>query len=174
MKLTWFGQSALRIHLGGHVIVIDADAANPDVDRNELRSGADHVLTLSEPGPVIDGKAWKPRRSLRLLDAGDAIRPVDIWSPGTEALLIDPDEDMPLLVLGGPIPELGRWTERAIVILVGASLAERAVALLEQAAPKLLALAGTEVAIDAAIAAIRDRLDGTGLVALEPGLAVEA
>jgi hypothetical protein len=37
-----------------------------------------------------------------------------------------------------------------------------------------VALAGPEAEIDAAFERVRSRLDGTGLVALEPGLAVEA
>lgn len=174
MKITWFGRSALRIHLGGQVVVIDAEEADADVDQGEIRSGADHVVGLGGPHPRVDGKTWKPRPAQRLLEAGEATRIVDIWSPGEEALLIDPDEDMPLLVLGGPVPELGRWVERAVVLMVGPGLAERAETLIDGAAPKLIALAASEDAVDAAIGAIRDRLDGTGLVALEPGLAVEA
>jgi hypothetical protein len=174
MKLTWFGSSALRIYLGGEVVVIDADAAAEGVDRNELRSGADQVLELNGSHAATDGKDWKPRPAQRLLEAGDAVRPVAVWTLGERALLIDPDEDRPLLVLGGAVPELGRWVERAVVLLVGTGLAERAQVLVERGAPRLIALAAAEVEIDAAIAAIRDLLDGTGLVALEPGLAVEA
>jgi Predicted Zn-dependent hydrolases of the beta-lactamase fold len=174
MKITWFGQSALRIHLGGQVVVIDAGQANAGVDQGELRSGADIVLALDDPQPKVDGSTWKPRPAQRLLEAGEQTRPVDMWSPGQRSVLIDPDEDMPLLVAGGPVPALGRWIERTVVLMVGSDLAERAQALLAGGAPRLLALAAEEREVDAAIGAIRDRLDGTGVVALEPGLAVEA
>jgi hypothetical protein len=173
MKLTWFGRSALRIHLGGQVVVVDSDRAADGVDQNELQSGADRVVTLDGPHAGIDGTRWKARPAQRLLEAGDATRPVDFWSPGEGALLIDPDEDMPLLILGGPVPELGRWVERSVVLLVGQGLVERAERLVAAASPKLIALAAAEDEIDATIGAIRGQLDGTGLVALEPGLAVE-
>lgn len=174
MKITWFGQSALRIHLGGQVVVIDAARADGGVDQGELRSGADRVLDLAGPHPVVDGSTWKPRPAQRLLEASDETRPVDVWSPGGGAVLIDPDEDMPLLVVGGPVPELGRWVERAVVVMVGPDLADRAVTLLGKGAPRLLALAASEAELDATIGAIRGRLDGTGVIALERGLALEA
>lgn len=173
MKLTWFGDTALRAHIGGEIIVIDADAAGQGVDRNELDSGADHVVALTGAHERTDGKSWKPRPVQRLLDAGEVTRAAAIWSLGDGALLIDPDEDMPLLVLGGPVPALGRWVERAVVLLVGVSLAQRAEELIGAALPRLIVLAGAETEIEQAIAAIRDRLDGTGLMALERGLAVE-
>jgi hypothetical protein len=174
MKITWFGQSALRIHLGGQVVVVDADQADAGVDQGELRSGADIVLALDDPQQKVDGSTWKPRPAQRILDVADETRPVDVWSPGEGAVLIDPDEDMALLVLGGPVPELGRWVERAVVVMVGPGLADRAVTLLERGAPRLLALAANEAELDAAITTIRDRLEGTGVIALERGLALEA
>lgn len=173
MKLTWLGGTALRVHLGGQVVVLDAEAANAGVDRGELSGGADRVLGLADSHAAADGRAWKPRVAQRLLEAGDVTRPVDVWSLGERAVLLDPDEDMPLLVIGGAVPELGRWVERAVVVLVGEAIAQRAETLIGRAAPRLLALAGTEGEIEEAIGVVRDRLDGTGLVALEPGLAVE-
>jgi hypothetical protein len=173
MKLTWFGATALRVHIGGQIVVIDADRAPDGVDRNELKSGADLVLELGAPHVPADGGTWRPRPGQRLLDAGEGTRAVDIWSLGERTMLIDPDEDMPLLVVGGAVPELGRWAERAVVLLVGPALQEQALALVNASLPRLIGLAGSEAAIDAAIGAIRERLDGTGLVALEPGLAVE-
>jgi hypothetical protein len=59
------------------------------------------------------------------------------------------------------------------VVLIGEGLAGRGCKLLERAAPRLIALAGSESEMDAAFEALRDRLDGTGLIALERGLAVE-
>lgn len=174
MKLTWFGQTAFRIHIGGEIVVIDADLAPVGVDRNELVSGADHVIALDGEHPAADGQNWRPRPRERLLDAGEATRPVQYWALGHGGLVIDADEDMPLLVLAGPVPTLGRWAERAVLVLAGDRLAPRATALADALAPRLIALAGDEDEVDAAFAALRSRLDGTGLLALERGLAVEA
>lgn len=173
MKLTWFGETALRVHIGGRIVVIDADRAPGGVDGNELTSGADLIVRLDGEHSPADGVAWRPRPAQRLLDAEGRTRDVDLWSLGERAVLIDPDEDMPLLVVGGTVPELGRWAERAVVLLAGTALKEQALALVDASAPRLIGLAGSEGAVDVAIAAIRERLDGTGLVALEPGLAVE-
>jgi hypothetical protein len=41
------------------------------------------------------------------------------------------------------------------------------------AEPKLLALAADEEAIDLAVDELREHLDGTALISLEPGMAVE-
>ncbi|SMQ64907.1 hypothetical protein SAMN06295905_1090 [Devosia lucknowensis] len=173
MKLTWFGDTALRVHLGGQVVVLDAHAAGVGVDRGELTAGADRVIELSGRQALAEGLTWRPRVAQRLLEAGNTTRAVDVWSLGEGALLLDPDEDMPLLVLGGAVPKLGRWVERAVVVLVGADIAGRALTLVGRSAPRLMALAGSESDVDAAFEVLRDRLDGTGLVALEPGLAVE-
>ena len=40
-------------------------------------------------------------------------------------------------------------------------------------AARLIAVAGNETAVDQVLAAIGDRLDGTGFMALEPGMALE-
>lgn len=173
MKMTWFENTALRVHIGGQILVIDADAAAEGVDRNELVSGADYVVSLAGKLPLADGRTWRPRSAQRLIDVGDTGRAAEIWSLGAGALLIDADDDMPLLVLGGAVPALGRWVERAVVVLAGPDLAARAEGLVGKASPRLIGLAGNESEIDAALAIVRDKLDGTGLVALEPGLAVE-
>src|SRR5690606_34526235 len=173
MKLTWLGETALRIHIGGQVVVVDADTAPAGVDRTELLSGADLILALERPQQAVDGASWRPRPAQRLLDAGDTVRPADVWSVGERALLMDPDEDRPLLILGGGVPELGRWVERAVILVAGPNLAERSSQLVRQGGAHLIALAGSEEAIEATIGALRHRLDGIGLVALEPGLAVE-
>jgi hypothetical protein len=39
--------------------------------------------------------------------------------------------------------------------------------------PRLMALAASDATVERTIANLRDRLEGTGLVALEPGLALE-
>jgi hypothetical protein len=73
------------------------------------------------------------------------------------------------------LPVLGRWAGDAVVVLLGdgAALTRLGGALLEASPPKLLVLGGSEADVDVAVAALRDRLDGTGLVALEPSMALE-
>ncbi|MNU08669.1 hypothetical protein D3C72_2548190 [compost metagenome] len=60
------------------------------------------------------------------------------------------------------------------MVLLAQGLAARAAALFEVRSPRLVALAGDESEVGEAFEAVRPMLDGTGLVALEPGLAVEA
>ncbi|MBE7731549.1 hypothetical protein [Devosia faecipullorum] len=173
MKLTWFGNSAFRIHGGGQIVVVDADSAPQIVAVSELVSGADHVIALDGAGEVTDLATWKPRARLRLVDGGDEVRPVQIWRAGDKCLLIEPDEDMPLLLVAGPVPELGRWVEKAVVVLLGQDLAARGEQLVARAIPGLIALAGADGEVEAAFARLPPKLDGAGLIALEPGMAVE-
>ncbi len=175
MKITWFGDATFRLHIGGAIVVTGADDAPLGIDRNELLSGADHAVTPSGNLPVADAMRWKRRAPVRLLDADDQNRPLEFWSIGENSLLVDADGEAPLVLLGGVVPELGRWAEKAVLVVFGGhgSLAETALAVLDSVAPRLIALAGSEAEVDAAFAALRERLDGTGLVALERGMAVE-
>lgn len=173
MKLTWFGNSTFRIHIGGQIVIVDADAAPRGVERHELVSGANHVIMLNGNPVVTDLAGWKPRPPERLLDAADQPRPVQVWSAAPDCLLIEPDEDMPLLIVAAAVPPLGRWAEKAVVVLVGQGLAQRGTMLVDKAIPRLIALAGTDAELDAAFAQLPPKLDGAGLVALEPGMAVE-
>lgn len=174
MKLTWFSGSTFRIQIGGQVVVLNAQDVPEGIDRSELVSGADRVVATGEGVATVDASLWRPRPAERLLDAGETLRPVEIWSVGASGLLIDGDDDRPLLLAAGDVPALGRWVDKAVVVLMGGGLADRAEGLLAAASPSLVALAGPEAEIDAAFERVRSRLDGTGLVALEPGLAVEA
>jgi hypothetical protein len=173
VKITWFGGSTFRIQIGGQVVVVDPQGAPDGIDRSELVSGADQVTALGSAPMVADMSGWRPRPAERLLDAGDRLRPVEIWSLGPRCLLVDGDDDMPLLLAGDVSPPLGRWAERGVIVLCGTDLAARAGALLAPRAPKLVALAGDDAEIGAAFNALPALLDGTGLVALEAGLAVE-
>lgn len=176
MKLTWFGGTTIRIHIGGAILVLDPQSAPQAIDAAELVSGADQVITaFGAQLDGIDGATWKPRKVPRLLDEGDAPAPVDAWSAGSGVVLIDAIGEAPLLLVSGSMPVLGRWAETAVVVLFGdgAALVTLGTQVLAGRAPRLLALAGNEAAVDLAIEALRDRLDGTGLVALEAGLALE-
>lgn len=172
MKLTWFGNGSFRIHAGGAIVVIDAGSASHGVNRAELVSGADIVVAPGDSLPPADGLAWKARPVARLLDEGAEPRPPELYGLGEGALLLDADGERPLLVLTGPVPALGRWAERSVMVVAGTALSERAQRLAESA-PRLLVLAGAEDEIDAAFSVLRGGLDGTGLMALERGMAVE-
>lgn len=176
MKLTWFGGTTVRIHIGGAILVVDPTGAPHGIDAAELVSGADSVIADFGRGlHEVDVTRWKPRKPPRLLDEGDTLPPVEAWSGGAGALLIDAMGEAPLLLLAGDAPALGRWADGAVVVLFGdgEAISRLGLAVLDDTPPRLLALAGDEAAIDVAIPALRDRLDGTGLVSLDAGLALE-
>lgn len=172
MKLTWFGNGSFRVHAGGRIVVVAPGAAPEGVSRAELVSGADLVVEEGAAISEADGRSWKAQPAGRLLDAEAEPGPAQVFSLGAGALLIAAEGERPLLVLEGQAPALGRWVERAVVVIAGDGLAARAAAVVERG-PRLLALAGAEAEVDAAFAALRGTLDGTGLVALERGMAVE-
>lgn len=172
MKLTWFGGTAIRIHIGGEVLVLDADQAPASIDRSELVSGADRILAISDAFPAVDPAAWRPRSIGRAIDEARP-PPISILRIGAHALLIDATGESPLvLVTGAPPPRPGRWVGAAVVVLFEPTGPD-AITVLDAFQPRLIALAASEVTIGAVIAALRDRLEETGLVALEPGLALE-
>jgi hypothetical protein len=124
--------------------------------------------------PTTDAASWKPRRGARVLDDDGTLPEVLVWAV-SGGVLIDAIGEPPLLLATAPLGELARWTDGAVVVLFGdgATLSERGAALLEARAPKVVALAGDDAAVDMAIPALRDRLDGTGLFSLEPRMALE-
>lgn len=79
----------------------------------------------------------------------------------------------PLLLVKEALPRVGRWGRDAVVVVFGDNADALAATVLEALGPKLIAVAATEAVVDRAFAAIGGRLDGTGLVALEAGLALE-
>ncbi|MDB5613008.1 MAG: hypothetical protein JWQ22_661 [Devosia sp.] len=176
MKLTWFGGTTIRIHTGGAILVLDPAGAPGGIDAAELVSGADQVIGgFGAELARIDGGEWKPRKVPRLVDEGDTLAAVEVWAMGAEVVLVDAIGEAPLLLVSGDVPTLGRWAESAVVVLFGGGerLGVLGRAIMEERAPRLLVLAGDEAAVDQAIPALRDGLDGTGLVALEAGLALE-
>lgn len=176
MKLTWFGGTTMRVHIGGAILVVDPDGAPAGIDAAELVSGADRVIdSLGSELELVDPSRWKPRKPARLLDEPDALPPVEAWSAGAGAMLIEAVGEPPLLLVAGEAPALGRWAEGAVVVLfgMGAALITLGRAVLEDVPPRLLVLAGGEADVDAAVPVLRDHLDGTGLVALHARLALE-
>lgn len=176
MKLTWFGGTTLRIHIGGVILVLDPAGAPAGIDAAELVSGADQVVRdFGADLPVLDTQGWGPRQPQRLIDDGVELPPVKCWLAGPDAVLVDAMGEAPLLLVRGAVPALGRWAEGAVAVVFGsgAGLSVIGMAVLAARAPRLLALAGDEAAVDQAIPLLRDGLDGSGLVALEAGLALE-
>jgi hypothetical protein len=174
MKLTWFGGTTLRLHIGGQILVMDAGGAPSNIDRAELVSGADSVFELTGPGlPAIEASSWKPRR-VRPLDEETPL-PVELLRAADDAVLVDATGEPPLLVASGAFPPLGRWASEAVIVLFGSasSMIAAGKELLANSSPRLIALAASDADIDLAIAALRDLLDGTSLVSLEAGLALE-
>lgn len=175
MKLTWFGGTALRVYAGGEIIVIDPDSAPDCVDRGELFSGADRVVTLAgdRSVPRIDPATWRPKPVPRAIDESG---PAEVLGIGPSALLIAAAGEPPLVVLGSAEPpRFGRWADGAVVVLTSGreGFVAEATVLLDVARPRLLALAADEQTLDTAIAELSEHLDGTGLASLEPGLALE-
>ena len=173
MKLTWFGGTTVRVHIGGVILVVKPDGAPANIDRAELLSGADRVINGGEL-PLADLTEWRPRKAGRLLDEVEEPA-VEAWSSGSGALLVEASGEAPLLLASETVPPLGRWAGGATVALFGAGehLVTLGLALLAERPPRLLALAGDEPAIDYAVPRLRDHLAGTGLVALEVGMALE-
>lgn len=122
---------------------------------------------------VASAPNWKPRPPLKMLDLDEAVRQPEIVPLGAGNLVLDADGEAPLVLATSTLDLAGRWVAQAVIVLAGAELANRAAAMLDHHAPRLIALAGDEAEVDAAFTELRDRLDGTGLVALERALAVE-
>jgi hypothetical protein len=179
MKLTWFARTAIRIHIGGRILVADADHAPGFVDRHELVSGADRVFALAGDAanlPLLDTATWRPRAPPRPVDEGARQPEVALLRFGEGAVLVDAAGEPPLvLVAGSRVPQFGRWADGAVAVLCGTgeAITASATALLEIARPRLIAVAADEPQIEIAIAALREHLGAAALVALEPGLALE-
>ena len=176
MKLTWFGGTALRVYLGGEIVVIDPESAPERVVATELLGGAEHVVHLGAASvvPLVDPVRWRPKPAPRLAD--DAPPAMEIVRLASHTLLVAAPGEPPLVVLGaGEAPRFGRWADGAVIVLTAAreSLIAEATVLLDVARPRLVALALDDPALDTIVSEIAEHLDGAGLVSLEPGLAVE-
>lgn len=176
MKLTWFGGTALRAYIGGRIVVIDPEAAPDTVVRQELVAGADRVLALAgNDARPIDPDRWRPAVARPLGPEPE----LEILSIGPSTLVISAAGEPPLLVADVvELPHLGRWVDGAVLVLFGergARLAE-AIAALDLARPRLLALAAGEAAVERVFTTFVESNaypDVPNLAALEPGLALE-
>lgn len=168
MKLTWFGGSTLRIYIGGSILVSDP-AGVSGVAMEELVGGADATFEVAAPGPVVDLKVWQPRRVGSVLEDSPLELPRTFLAEGGAAV-VDAVGEPPLLLVTGNVTPAGRWGRDAVVVAFGQVAAEAALTAL---GPRLIAVAGDDAEVERTFAALRDRLDGTALVALEKALALE-
>ena len=178
MKLTWFGGTTIRIYIGGQIFVADPQLAPEGIDRAELEAGANRVLRLAGADEALvdlDPAGWRPRRIPRAIDEEGPPPPVHAYRIAPGAMLLDAVGEPPLVVVSDQAPSFGRWADGAVVMLLGVGEAMSALAegLLDASRPKLIALAGDEIAIDFAVAALKENLGGAGLVSMEKGLALE-
>src|SRR5690606_27756529 len=143
----------------------DPGGAPAGIDRAELASGAHRVFRLDDDLPGTDPTGWQPRRPGALID--QAVEPPEVLlhGLGQGAILVDAAGEPPLLLLSRPVETAGRWGHDAVAVAFSREAAERA---LDVLAPRLLALALPEAAVDAVFATLRDRLGGTALIAMEP------
>jgi hypothetical protein len=179
MKITWFAGTTIRIHIGGQILVADADHAPVSIDRTELVSGADRVFALAGDAanlPLLEPAKWRPRPLPKAIDETPQMSEVALHRLAEGSVLVDAPGEPPLvLATGQRRPPFGRWADAAVVVLFGAgdSIVANGTLLLAVARPRLIALAAEEAALDTAIGELRDRLEGAALVSLEPGMALE-
>ena len=179
MKLTWFGGTTVRMHVGGRILVVDPQAAPFAIDRNEIVSGADRVFTLigdHRDLPGLDPEKWRPRKAVRFMDEAAHSPVVHVYRIAPECALVDAiGEPQIILISGELLPRFGRWADDGVAVLFGDTDAMIAAgdALFAASRPRLLALATGDEAATTVIAALRDVLGDTGLMTLEPALALE-
>ena len=170
MKITWFGGTTVRIHTGGRILVGDP-APQPGLSADELVSGADASFSFEGGLPEIDPVLWKPARPGSMLKESDL---PEVLVHGVKGgALVAALGEPPLLLLAKGLPEAGRWSHEAVVVLFGPELLSEGRAVLKTLAPRLLCLAGPEAAAEAAAAELVEDLGDTALVILEAGLALE-
>ncbi len=171
MKLTWFGGTTIRIYVGGRILVSDPAGISGEVAAEELVSGADAVFSLKEAGPAVDPVLWQPRRAAAMIDEEQL---PEVLVHGIEGgALIAAAGEPPLLLLDGPVAAAGRWSREAVVVILGSDAAALAAHALDRLQPRLIVLAADEASVEAGFALLASRLQGTGLLALEAGLALE-
>ena len=168
MKLTWFSGTTLRVHIGGSILVCDP-AGISGVDPDELVSGADRVFALGAGLERVDPSVWQPARVGTMLDDAPEVQVLGIEGG---AIVFVPGE-APLVLVTGPLPRLGRWGRDAVFVVFGEEADRLAAAVLDEIGPQLIAIAAPEAAVDRTFAALAVRLEGTGMVALDAGLALE-
>lgn len=174
MKLTWFTQSCFRLHVGGLMIVLDPHAAPPEIDQQELVSGADEIVTLGDAGlAAFDAGTWTPRKAKSFIESGTE-PPLALYRFGQKGLFVDPPGDDPVILTDGG-GAWDRFADGAVIVLFGqaAALPDRLSRIVRVARPKLVAIAAGDLD-EAGFAALATAAAGTNVQVLEPALALEA
>lgn len=170
MKLTWFAGSTIRIHIGGRILVADPAGISGVAD-GELTSGADVVFFIDEAGEAVDPALWQPRRVASMIDADEM---PEVLVHGIEGgALVAAAGEPPLVLLKSAMRRAGRWGRDAVVVVFGDKADVVAGRVLDEVGPHLIAIAAPDAVIERAVEALRDKVGGTLLVALEPGMALE-
>ena len=141
------------------------------MDAEELVSGADATFFIDEAGEAVDPALWQPRRAAAMIDA-DEVPEVLVHGIAGGSLVAAAGEP-PLVLLKAPIGRTGRWARDAVVVVFGDDADALAAQVLEDVGPHLIAIAAPDAVIERAVAALRDKVGETLLVALEPGMALE-
>lgn len=141
------------------------------MDAGELVSGADATFFIDEAGEAVDPALWQPRRAASMIDADDV--PYVLVHGIKGGALLAVAGEAPLLLLKAPIGRAGRWARDAVVVVFGEAADALAAQVLEDVGPHLIAIAAPDAVIERAVAALRDKVGETLLVALEPGMALE-
>lgn len=170
MKLTWFGGTALRIHIGGKMLVCAPQTAARDVNQAELTSGADTVLQINFGAGSADPVAWHPRRPVALIDETEA-PDVLVQDFGLGAAVVDAVGEPPLAIYGRGLLFSGSWKTDAVVVAFNAFDAIHALADMH---PRILALAfDDDLSLEPALETLGKDAGRTSIFALERGQALE-
>ena len=89
MQLTWFGGTTFRIHIGGKMLVVEAEGAPGGIDRTELLSGADRAFGLADALPEVEPRKWQPRKVGALIDEGSELPDVLVYRLAAGAVLVE-------------------------------------------------------------------------------------
>ncbi|MEO8756836.1 MAG: hypothetical protein ABI398_03645 [Devosia sp.] len=170
MKLTWFGGTALRINIGGKILVCDLHEASAEYDRTELASGADRSFRLDQILDRVDLQRWSPRTAIALIDETNEPAEVHVRMAAEGSVLIDGVGEPPLMIMQKPVRPGRRWSPSAVIVAFSATTAAM---VLGPASPRMIALAAGPEEIDTAFLTLSMRLGSTALVALEQGMALE-
>ncbi|MAN77975.1 hypothetical protein OF122_09725 [Pelagibacterium flavum] len=177
MKITWFANMTFRIQIGGRIIVTYVEGAPEGIDRTELIAGAQTVISAQSPDLAqFDPLAWRPRRRTRLIDQEAGDEGLDLYRLGARGLVAySVDEGLLVLEDAGAGAQWSRFADNGVIVLAGsgAQCAAHGTALLDIDRPRLIALAVDDGEIDAAFETLAPKLGQTGLIVLEPRLAVE-
>ncbi len=177
MKFTWFGEMTIRLQMAGKIIVVGPGNAPENIDRAELISGADNVLAFADPAAnEIDLTTWKLPSPRALIDQGGVAADVEIQRIASAGMIATSSEEGGILFADARQKiTWGRWADGLVVILFGNAdaCASAGIASLEQARPKMIALACSEDGLDDAIARLRPHVGRMPLQVLEPNMAVE-